>query len=198
MAGHIEHVETFVDPGARARGVSRARVRVHNRNCANLQICGSVVPIGTHEIQVYEDEIAGVLALVEPAPEQLEAAKHALELEIAQEIAQKFPDAGDAGAVLKAVKANKDARLVKAYEDLAASAPVSAEAIFTRNTKRAPLPLVSAEVLEKGIPEPQKAQAMGERAELVSAIAEIAAKTMEPMIRKLVDDAIRNSGNRKQ
>lgn len=167
--------QSFIDPDKdKPRKKSMARLRVVNRNTLQLALPGgNVVPPGEHEILVYEDEVAAVKAVVEPASRKLDVASEAFTAAILQEVKQQVDWEDTMEALQRAIDRGKDPHIVEVYARVLANTEESIEAQFYRLENRSVLPLVSAEVIETGIAEPQRQGMKAEQDNLVAVLERI-------------------------
>ena len=156
-AGMVEP-KCYWDPERdRPRGKELVRVKVKNRSTLNLQLPrGWLLQPGTQLVDLYSDEVQNVMAMVEPNPAALEQARHSCRLAIAQEAKARVDGfSGSADEFLQRVDRNELAEM-DAYQYVLARTSLSPEAQFRSTMMRDPLPLDSCEIVERGIPEPQR------------------------------------------
>lgn len=158
---------TFEPHRERPRNRTMTRMEVVNRNTLNLVLPdGQVVQPGTSQILVYEDNVAVVEAQVETNPAALEEAHRRFALTVAEQLASRL------GGRWAERSAEENADLIKrgdltekeraALDEVRARTGASPEGEFHTANRRGVKPLVSAKVIEKDIPEPQRALQVAE------------------------------------
>ena len=173
-----DRVQSFLDmPGSmdKPRGLSLTKVRVTNDKCMNLQVGRHMVPRGTHEVLLYQDELTAARdLLLETRPDAVKAAEVAYEMEIAQEAADLLGYTGDLETLLAKYKGGAEQHITDAFTRAKATTAHSVEACFHAVNKRSVKPLSAVEEIAGDIPEPQREKAVGEQ----NAMAEIIAKAV--------------------
>lgn len=210
----METAQNYFDPSRmKKRNVSFVRMKVKNRNTLNLPLPdGNLIPRGEHIIAVYEDSVQTVLDLVED-PKNIELARAAHDADLLADVmsaASADPEIawnGKPEEMRKLIAERSNAGINRIYAAVLAETPFSIESAFRKLHNRDILPLDAAEVIETGLPEPQREEASGERDRLIEALsaalrggnggAEIA-KQFEAMNKRMDAMAAENAELRKQ
>lgn len=164
-------VSNHLDPEkSKARGRSLVKMRVVNRNTRNLQVPhGNVIDPGVREIYCYDDEVAAVKAMVEPKVANIPAARERYMLAIAKQVGERLDppfngtlaDLAERITTGKIDPSDKPGSIAFELSKVLDTTPSSVEGAFYETNGRSLYPLDSAEVIDEGIPEPQrKAMAM--------------------------------------
>jgi len=146
---------------------------VTNTRVANAMIQRWTFSPGIHEINVYADEVAAVMAEVEPEPALIVEAKRQLKLRVAEELLSKLDNfRGGAHELVKVIDLDEPAKGQFDIEvrSILATTPHSVQAEFRKLTGRDMLPLDAAAVVDTGIPEPQRIALQAEQDKLVAAL----------------------------
>jgi hypothetical protein len=162
---------------------SLTKMRVHNRNTMNLQIggLGAVVPPGVHEVLVYASEVSNVMSMVEDDQPTADQAEKQHRLRIAAEVRASCDNTHGqytAEQIDKMIREGNDSVLNGKHATIQETTPNSYESAFEALAQRSIRPLISAEVLETGIPEPQREGMAAENTKMAQAIGEAVGKAL--------------------
>ena len=144
----------------RIRNRNMIRVKVVNRNTLNLTMPeGQVISPGESTFQCYEDNEAAIMAQVERDEAAVSQASKHYKLEIAEQLQTRVDrltgkTAEDVAAMIESGDLDEYAQ--RALAKLRKQTGSSFESAFYRANKRGIRPLVSAEVVERNITEPQR------------------------------------------
>lgn len=136
----------------KARKRSLVTVRVLNRCTNGLNLVGTVVSPGQHDIECYDDQAAGILAQVETQPELIAQARVVYVTALAKELQSDYLDEtswnGTLAELVEVISAKSvDGPIGIALAELLEKTPLSLEASFYEMFGREIKPLDSAEVL---------------------------------------------------
>lgn len=159
--------QTFESPGVsnhydpeknKARNRSMVRIRVKNRGTANLQVPGgNVIEPGEREFVCYDDDVPGVMSMVEPKPESIAIARERYMLAIAKQVFDRLDSyKGTMEELAHEIEHNPTAEQATALKYVLEVTPSSVEGAFYDLTGRSLKPLEWAKVIDEGIPEPQR------------------------------------------
>lgn len=155
------------------RRKSMSRMRVVNRNTLHLPLpSGNLVEPGASEIMVYEDEVPAVEAQVERGEDRLRLATQAYMTAVALEVKDMIAWPGSVEELQVLIENKSEARVNEAYLKLKSESHLSFEGKFTEIFGRGLLPLVSADVIETGIAEPQRIGLQEEQKRFVEVLKE--------------------------
>lgn len=150
------------------------RVKVVNRNMNQTVAPGINVPHGEHVIRVFASEVPVILAMVEKDAGAVQRAQDDYEREMKLAI-----EKGCEG--LDGLEREHEEKKIRQ------TIALSPAGMFHRNQLRDMLPLISAEVVEEGIPAP----IVADKAESESALAGMIAKAMASEVAKAIPEVIR-------
>lgn len=195
-------------------------VRVHNRNCMGLPLPdGNSIGPGIADIKVYDDSVAAVISMVESDAEGIRVAGEMFEQKIAELVRERleksWPNVDreelvgiirDKGEPYRRVLSQDAATgrimtVESEHKNVLGETDLSIEAMFREARGRDMKPLVSAHVIEEGLPEPQREGQAAEQAKLVEALRTVmgghdaeAMKNVMARLDKLAEDneALRN------
>ena len=152
---------TFEPRREHARNRNMVTMKVVNRNTRNLTLPdGQVVQPGESTIMIYEDNVGAVDDQVENDEAAVKAAHKQYKLLIAEQLQQRVEgqlmqrSAEDVAGMIERGALDRDAK--DKYDELLRKTGASVESEFFRANKRGIKPLISAEILERNIPEPQR------------------------------------------
>lgn len=152
---------------------SMTRMRIENRNTRHLPLpSGNIVEPGVSEITVYDDEVQAVEGLVEQGDEKFRLARQAYMAAVAREVKELLDWTGSVEELQALIVNKSDSRVNEAYERMLRESYLSFEGTFTDIFGRGPLPLVRAEVIESGMPEPQRLGLVEEQRRFVEVLRE--------------------------
>lgn len=175
-----DHVQAFATAEGnrdRARNMSMVTLEVTNPKCNNLAVGANIVPRGTHQVTVYQDEADHVFAnLLETRLDDVAAAKRQYEMHIAAEAGKLLGYSGSLADLCAEREKGKNPDIESAFKRAEATTGSSVEAVFHNNTKTDMRPLSSAKVVAQGIPEPQREKLVAERTAQTEVMAEAFAK----------------------
>lgn len=137
----------------KARKRSLVTVRVLNRCTSGLLLPGgTVVSPGQHDVECYDDQAAGILAMVETQPELIAQARVVYVTALAKELQSDYLDdsswSGTLAELVEVISAKSvEGPIGVALGELLEKTPLSLEATFYEMFGRDIKPLDSAEVL---------------------------------------------------
>lgn len=155
------------------RGDVLCRVEIDCRVANHPLPCGYLAQYGKQIARVRKADLPGLLAQVEPAPQEIDAAKRRYEVGLT-----KFINEGLEGIIEPSAKQ-------KRREQLEAEYAGSVEAIFFRDNDRSILPFVSVKVLDDALPVPADETQLDQQTMMAKVIAAEVAKALVPVIASL-------------
>lgn len=175
-------VKTNFDPEKnKARRMGFVRMEVHNRDCANLQLPeGNIVTPGIGVVDVYEDSVPAVMALVEPeGGSRIGEVERTYWLRIAAATKNMLDSVETAGKyqhhgreeVLDLIRSKADSVVNDEFAKVMKTTALSIPGIYHELFGHGIAPLVSAKVIERGLPEPQRIGQEDENAKLLKLVA---------------------------
>ncbi len=166
------HQDFFKPEKEEPRGRMRVRVKLKNRNCANLQIFSRLLGPGEHVIECYDDEAIKLTGMVED-PELMRAAQRQFEIDFAAEVMKGVEHwNGSVADIQELMKSGADERVNASYKRVLETTPLSPQATFTRLNKRGMKPLDYVQIIAGSErPEPQRAASQKETERQADAIA---------------------------
>lgn len=163
-----EEIKPVSDRQKYERGDVLVKVEVDCRVCAQPLPGGHVATEGKQIVKIRKSELASVLALVEPEPAEIEAARKRHNV-----LLNKFIEDG-----LQGLNADSEA-MAQRRRKLEAEYAGSVEATFVRDMGRSILPLRSATVIEDNIPAPVDEASVDQSTMLASIVAREVAKVLQ-------------------
>lgn len=151
------------------RGESRARIRV--TTAGGVQIGETYVPAGTHELLVWESQLALLEQQVEDRHDLLKIAQEKFDRDLAKVVGQFYEAAKDLPIGKIREIAKTDPEMASALSQATAANPDSVEGQFYELADRSLRSLRELKVLERGIPEPGQALRAEQNAATGNAIA---------------------------
>jgi hypothetical protein len=195
-------IKSMLDPNRdERRDKSMVIMRVVNPKTVRLQLpAGNLIGMGVSYVQIYEDEVDAVKAMVEPRPDKLVQAKEAFDLNIAKEVAAAASWTGSVEELQVKIAAKNDPAINQHVEHVLATTPISIESEFNDLVGRSLLALTEAEVVKVGLAEPQRRGIEAEHEKFVEAIVtavntsnERLATTMAASIGEALGKALQNA-----
>lgn len=187
-------VQSFLGTDA-PRGKSLMKVQITNDKCVNLHVGRHLVSPGTHDVLLYGDEAASVMALlVEDDFEGVKAAQRAYEMQIAAEAGSLLGWTGSLADLIKARERGDNPEINAKFERARKMSAASIEASFHAVNKRAIKPLSAFKILEENIPEPQREKAVGEQNAMAVMIANAVAQALaanQAAVQAQIDTAVK-------
>lgn len=172
--GHLRAVGNKDKPRKR----SLVTVRVVNRCTHNLNLAGTTVSPGQHDVECYDDQSAGILAMVETQPELIAQARVVYVTALAKELTADYLDEtswnGTLAELVEVISAKSvEGPIGVALAELLEKTPLSLEATFYEMFGRDIKPLDSAEVLADSThAEPQREEMEAEVSKAAAANAQ--------------------------
>lgn len=180
----VQELTPITDRVKYERGDVLCRVEVDCRAAYQPLPGGFLAQNGKQTLKVRKQDLALLLAMVEPAPAEIEAARRRFETSLT-----KFVNDGLEGVVEPTARQ-------KRKEQLEAEFPGSVEAIFHRDNDRSILPLNSVRVLEDGIPVPADESQLDQQSMMAKVVASEVAKALagvisqKPVDQQVIDAAV--------
>ena len=165
----VQEITPVSDRVKYERGDVLVRIEVDCRVLCQALPGGYIVSQGKQSLKIARRDLPAVLALVEPEPQEIEAARKRFNVELDRYIADNLAGLTDPDQTAQRRRA------------LEAQFPNSVEGIFHRDMGRSILPLVSVTVLEDGLPAPIDEAQIEQHGLLAGIVAREVAKVIAQM-----------------